>query len=221
MNSRRVFFACAAAFSFLFASCVGASASFTVKRGGSGSVALEYRVAKTFSSMGDFLRESGPPLPLSKEDFAASIKNVEGLELKSYEQKEDGSDDVYTVKIAFKKLEDVVSYLNSSQNQRIIYKEEDGKKTLTYFFWRSLESNDIVKDDAMVSVISQAFNGYDFAFSINLPKAYSVKYINAAGAELKNQPPAVITHNKKTYSLKTPASSVFLADETSGFVISW
>ncbi|GHT76702.1 hypothetical protein FACS1894124_8630 [Spirochaetia bacterium] len=69
-------------------SCIGMSADITIRRNGSGVLALEYRMSRELESLGKLDgNERWLPIPVGKADFERTTDRIPGLALKSFSSK--------------------------------------------------------------------------------------------------------------------------------------
>ncbi|MDR2509587.1 MAG: hypothetical protein LBC77_02965 [Spirochaetaceae bacterium] len=201
----------------LFASCFGMSSDITIKKNGSGSIALAYRISEELIALGTLDgNEHLPAVPVGEEDFKRTVSRIEGLSLKSFSSKQDGTDIVYHVNLAFENIDALVSFLDT-QGQFVTMTEKDGKRILTVVFAPGTEEY----TPEMLELMPVIFDGYDFDFSIKLPSKSDVVFFDRGSEKLAA--PAVGVAEKLSQGVKysAPMGALFAAGETVALEISW
>lgn len=146
---------------FLF-SCIGASADFTLRRNGSGSLKIEYRIAKDFESLGKLDgNERWLPVPVGKADLERSVDRVKGLKLSSFSSREDGKDLLITARLEFADAGALAGFLDSTGQQALVDLE---KKRIVLYFPAMERQNPEFRE-----FFSGVLSGYDYSLSFSLP----------------------------------------------------
>ncbi|MDR1929448.1 MAG: hypothetical protein LBQ44_02355, partial [Treponema sp.] len=100
---------------FCLFSCIGTGADINLRQDGSGTLKLEYRMAKDLESLGKFDgNERWPPLPAGRADMERSVKRIEGLSLRSFSSREEGKDLVNSFQLEFSNTEALSAFLDST-----------------------------------------------------------------------------------------------------------
>jgi hypothetical protein len=87
---------------FFFGSCVGVSADVTIRKDGSGFIALEYRMSGGLESLGKLDgNASWPPVPSGRADFERTAARIPSLRVTSFSSKKKDGDIVNKVKLSF------------------------------------------------------------------------------------------------------------------------
>jgi hypothetical protein len=172
--------------SVLFGSCFGAEASIAIRRDGSGTIDLEYRVAQALESLGKLDgNERWPPVPAGRADFERSAARVAGLSLASFSSSRTERDVVYQVRLNFETLEALASFLDAYGSRAVLSREGE-RNVLTL---RIGEGNGDTLDKDLLALASSAFEGYRLFLRFSLPASASSRFLDTAGA-VKDSPSA-------------------------------
>lgn len=159
----------------LFASCFGMSSDITIKKDGSGSVALVYKISRDLIELGKLDGNSAmPTVPVGEEDFKRTVQRIDGLNLTKFSSKPENEDYIYSVNIEFTKIEALIEFLDT-QGQHCKLTEKDGKHILTVI----ISSAGTEQNSEMEGLIPIIFSGYEFGFKLNLPLAANVTWFNS------------------------------------------
>ena len=116
---------------FLAASCLGAGADITLKRDGSGTMNLEYRLSRVAESLGkQDCNENWPPVPLGRADFERTVRRIDGLSLRSFSTRAEGQDVVYRAGLGFSGPAALVRFLDPSGISAFTPGEDRNRLTL-------------------------------------------------------------------------------------------
>jgi hypothetical protein len=163
----------------VLSSCLGVSADITIKADGSGKIALEYRVSQALESMGRLDgNEKTPAVPVGKLDFERTVSRIPGLRLSKYSAKDirggsGGRDLVTNVTLDFKDTTALLAFLDSAGSRATLVQEGQGallRLTL-------LDPSDGIANPDLLSLLREVSDGYEFDFSLNLPRNASVEMI--------------------------------------------
>ena len=162
----------------LLSSCVGIDSTATINRDGSGTIDLRYLVSKMLVSVGS-LEANGSliPFPVSRQDFDATVRGIEGLTLVSYAQKETQEDLVVDARLAFASPRALASFLDP-KGQRATYTEDGGRKTLAIV----LASGGPGLDPDVARLVDAAFAPYKVSIVVKLPSPALSTGIGASSA---------------------------------------
>jgi hypothetical protein len=150
----------------VLASCVGMDTKVEISSEGSGTVSAEYRISEELVAFGELeANKELLPIPLSREDVEKSLAGSAGLELKSWSSKKSGSDLVISTVIAFDNLDALMFYLDPS-GKLAIHNSGSSEQEIRF----SLGDHMPTLDPEMRVLAEEAFDPYDFSFSIQLPK---------------------------------------------------
>jgi hypothetical protein len=201
---------------FVLSGCLGMSATVAVKKDGSGTVNLVYRIAEDMLSRGSGVWDK-PPVPLGKEDFERSVKRLPGISLTKFSEKTEGKDRLFLIGLAFDNLDALAAFFDSQGRQIRLEQEKDGPTILTVFL--SLNTKDI--DPAMIGLIPLVFDGYDFDFDITVPQKCEVSFVDINGNNVPSLPFGTtrITGDRAEFS--SPMAELFTGNDAAAMVIRW
>jgi hypothetical protein len=152
-------------------SCLGSSAEITLNADGTGTVALEYRVSRSFQDIG---AQDGnarwPTVPVDRADMERSIERLEGLRLRSFSTGEEGPDLIYRASVGFSRLEDVLPLLDYGGDGAALVRGE--KQSLVLRLNREPGES---LDPELLALAEEAFRGYRIAVSLNAPSPVELR----------------------------------------------
>jgi hypothetical protein len=161
----------------LFSSCIGIKTDIEVKRDLSGTARLEYTVSQELLDSGTLDgNENWPAFPVGRADFERTAARIDGLELRSYRERQQGDDRLFEVALAFDHVSALSAFLGDN-GQQFVYQNENGSHVITVLFNKTPERGQPqAYDDALLSLVRAAFSGYQFDFTVSVPggeKTYS------------------------------------------------
>jgi hypothetical protein len=197
----------------VFNSCLGMKTHVKLKKNGSGTINVEYQVSQQFLAMAAASSENPADglefaIPLGRSDFEKSLQGVKGIKLTSYKTSDDETNRNYFISISFDNIEALANYLDA-QGMMCVYENDDGKNKLLMFF----AGSDEAVDDQMRQMAPILFEGYSMDFSIDLPGAFLVRYLDMDGEELNKTPVGAATVKKNSFSFATPMSDLITAGQ--------
>jgi hypothetical protein len=170
----------------LFTSCAGAEAAIVIRRDGSGTIALEYRIARALESLGKLDgNERWPPVPVGKADFERSAARVPGLTVSSFSSKQTERDIICQVKLNFTNLEALASFLDAS-GRRAILVRDGGRTGLTLSFGGYGKNI----DTDLLTLASAVTEGYTLGLRFALPAEASCRVLDTKGT--RTSPPGTL-----------------------------
>jgi hypothetical protein len=99
----------------LLGSCAGSRSDITIRRDGSGTINLEYRISRLAESLGKQEgNEAWPPLPAAKADFERSVDRIAGLKIRSFSTKAEEKDVVHTIRMDFAHPQALLGFLDAT-----------------------------------------------------------------------------------------------------------
>ncbi|MDR3161379.1 MAG: hypothetical protein LBU28_07185 [Spirochaetaceae bacterium] len=126
----------------LLSSCIGLSADIAIRRDGSGTIALEYRISAALESLGKLDGNEGTPLlPVGRTDFERTAARIPGLALRSFSTGERNGETVVKAALGFSDLEALTAFLDAlGQGARL--SREQGRFRLSLTLGGGLENQD-------------------------------------------------------------------------------
>jgi hypothetical protein len=201
---------------FVFGSCVGTATEIVIRRDGSGTIALEYRISREFESLGKLDgNERWPPLPVGEADFERTVARVDGLSLRSFTTKTTAKDVIGEVKLDFANLEGLVYFLDISGQQASLSRE-GGKNRLTLIF-KSFPDT----DPELLSLVSSVMEGYSLDFSLTLPGNAELRILDGNGGVLESPPMGSVAVQGTGVSFSSPMAELFTSTRPVNLEILW
>ncbi|MDR2521417.1 MAG: hypothetical protein LBC72_02515 [Spirochaetaceae bacterium] len=208
-------------------SCSTISLDIALKKDGSGTVRVEYRVQKEFAAFAaarDTFAddESLAALPLSRSDFENAARAVPGLTLKSYKRTEDEKDYIYTAAIHFKTITALAAYLSPAGGGQyaVQFEERGGTQELRFNYWQTFAAR-APGAQSTAELVRLLFAGCTFNLNMRLPAKASVLYVDTHGAPVPDPPFTHSVARGKTYSMSAPMADLFLAEAPAALVVRW
>ena len=167
----------------LLNSCLGVSADISIRKDGSGRIALEYRVSQVLESMGRLDGNARrPAIPVGRADFERSLARIPGLRLVSHKTKDvpnaaGGRDLRTTAVLEFRDTAALLAFLDSSGGGATLT-QKDGKNLLRLVF---RDSSAAIDNADLKSLLKEISAGYGINVSLRAP----------AGARITTFPPSV------------------------------
>ncbi|MDR0409488.1 MAG: hypothetical protein LBH18_03725 [Spirochaetaceae bacterium] len=203
----------------LLTACLGLKTEIDIKRNGSGTINMEYRIANEFFSMSTRSgNENSPPLSIGKKDFEQTFDRIKGMKMTSYSEKEDGDNRLFAIKAKFDNLEALAAFLDSQGRLAVVERQsQNGKNLFSISF--DMDSKDV--DPDLAPILPMIFEDYYMDFKIKFPSNCEVSYMNAEGEPLPDLPYGETTVSAKSVDFYSSMSDLFTAGSTSMMTISW
>jgi hypothetical protein len=204
-----------AAAALLVVSCIGSRAGITIRADGSGSLALEYRIAKSLEELGKLDgNERWLPVPAGRADLERSVRRVKGLKLASYSQKEDGDDLVISARLDFASQKALNSFLDASGQKAGL----DMEKRRFVCTFEAAPPEAAAPELRKMAAASLA--GYEFSLSVTLPvSAPRLRWLDGGGTETAGPGASGVTGSTVTFS--APMEELVFLEKTLVMEISW
>jgi hypothetical protein len=169
----------------LLNSCAGADASIVIRRDGSGTIALEYRIARVLESLGKLDgNERWLPIPVGSADFERTVARVPGLTLNSFSSKQTERDIICQVKLNFANIEALASFMDASGQRAVPVR--NGERTGLILSFGGYRTN---TDTELLALASSVTEGYGLGLRFALPAEASCRVLDTFGTG-KAAPPA-------------------------------
>ncbi|MDR0388254.1 MAG: hypothetical protein LBH57_09495 [Treponema sp.] len=170
----------AAFFLSVTGSCIGISSEITLRRDGSGTVNLEYRLSRELESLGRMDGNEGrPPVPVGRGDFERTAARIPGLALKSFKSGIEGNDAVYRVTLSFADTDALIRFLDAS-GQRASLSGENGRNRLSLV----LADGGGPVDPGLGELAASACRGYFLTLNFSLPAKADIALTDGAGRHI-------------------------------------
>jgi len=210
---RPVLLCCAALFSLLFLSCIGVVSRITLNQDGSGTIHLEYRIARELESMGKLDgNERWLPIPMGRADLERTADRVPGLSLVSYSARQTGTDTIHSADFSFASTSALSAFFDSQGQQ---FAADTGGKRITLVFPGQADLNPDFKELA-----TDALDGYEFSFSLVVPGQASVIWLDREGKPIQNIKGSCLTRNN-TVEYTVPMGQLVFLDASQAMEVRW
>ncbi len=148
-------------------SCISIDTEITINSNGSGEAELIYRVSQMIAQMGRMNTEdSDLPLPLTRENFQASVNAVEGLSLDSFSTSEDEEFVIIRAALSFDSIEDLNQFYQYSEPMFSIEEDGDLSRYTQIISW----GNEETLTEENREFINTFFEDYTLSFVVNVPE---------------------------------------------------
>jgi hypothetical protein len=197
--------------------CLGTEAGIDIKRNGSGTIDMAYRISNEMFMLGTTPgNESSPSLPVGKEDFERTFSRITGMEMTSYSEKEDERDRIFLIKAKFDSLDALVNFLDT-HSRKVAIKHEGSATALSI----DLSMDNEFIDPDMAPILPVIFNGYYMDFKISLPRDCKVSYTDGNGNKLPALPYGETVAAAKSVSFRAPMADLLSGADAAIMTITW
>jgi len=210
---RAAFLCCAALFPLFFLSCVGVVSRITLNRDGSGTIQLEYRIARELESMGKLDgNEKWLPIPVGRADLERTAARIQGLSLTSYSSRQQGADTIHSAEFSFASLEALSAFFDSQGQQFLA--DKSGKRMRLAF---PEQTN---TDPDFKELLTDALEGYEFSFSLTVPGQADVIWLDKDGKTMYNILGSCLTRNNSV-EYTVPMGQLVFLDASQVMEVRW
>jgi hypothetical protein len=204
---------------FFFFSCIGAGADIQLRRNGSGTIKLEYRMAKDLESLGKLDgNERWPTAPVGRADFERSVNRIQGLKLRSFVTREDGKDLLSSVQLDFDNTGALAAFLDSP-GRRLTIDMNAGSIRCIFPPVSSIPPIN-PNDGEFKELLTEVFAGYDFSLSFTLPGEVRGRWVDGDGKSLDSGP-AQLALGENTITISSPMADMVYYSGTAVLEIGW
>ena len=203
----------------VLSSCAGVSMEVVVRPDGSGTIALEYRLARELESLGKLDgNENWPTVPVGKADFERSVARIDGLSLRSFREKSAAAEVVYEARLEFAGLEALARFLDDTGRSASLSRE-GGENRLVLSFNNA--AGLVEADPALLDLVASVFEGYALDFGITLPGPPGLRVVDRLGAPLEDPPAGTALLQGNRVSFSAPMADLLAAREPARLEIVW
>jgi hypothetical protein len=156
--------------------------------------------------------ENNLPLPVGKEDLERTIERIPGLSLVSFSQRQDDKDLIISFEMAFATPEALAAFMDDDNLQM---KMDMKKKT----FRLHLPAGD-GGEESFKEMITSAFLGYDFSFSMAVPGQAKTVWLDENGKSIQKYPGTCSVRNS-TVEYTAPMGDLVFLEAPLTLEISW
>jgi hypothetical protein len=197
--------------------CFGVETGIDIKRDGSGTIDMAYRISNEVFMLGTLPgNENAPPLPVGKEDFERAFSRISGMEMTSYSEKTGEQDKIFLIKAKFDNLDALADFLDT-QNRKVAIKRDGNAMTLSI----DLDPGSKSVDPDLAPILPAIFAGYYMDFKIALPHDCKVSYTDGDGNELSALPYGETVVAAKSVSFHAPMADMLSVVNAATMTITW
>ena len=156
----------------VLSSCFGINFDIALSNNGSGTITLEYRIAKALDSIGRLDgNERWNTIPVGKADFERSIDRLQNLKLISFSEREDERDLTFNARIEFANMEALLAFLDASGG-RSSFNGNAASGHLNLI----LSEGTVIQNQALDGLLSDIFEPYSFNMTFTFPDRRTASY---------------------------------------------
>jgi hypothetical protein len=151
---------------FILSSCLGIESRMVLKRDGSGTLTLNYKISRMIKDLE--LQNGGQvlPLPVSEEDFRRAAERTEGVRLSSVKQTEDEENIYIEARLEFDRVE-ALNGLSAAGQMEMAYNAGSGTQKFRQVISSGTGGEEVSAET--LSMLEAFFAGYELAFVIETP----------------------------------------------------
>jgi hypothetical protein len=201
----------------LLGSCLGVKSDISIRRNGSGSISLEYRISGDLESLGKLEGNAlWPPLPVGRGDFERTAARVPGLSLDSFNVKTGGGDVVSRVKLDFADTQALLGFLDAA-GQRAALTREGDRQCLSL----SLGGGNRALDQDLAALVLTVCEGYSLEMNFSLPGDAEMALFDGNGRRLDAPPAGWVVAHQGGPGISVPMGRLLTSEETLRLEIRW
>jgi hypothetical protein len=201
----------------MLAACLGVETGIDIKRDGSGTIDMTYRISEELFMLGTLPgNENAPPLPVGKEDFERTFSRIPGMEMTSFSEKTVDDERIFVVKAKFDSLDALVNYLDARGSIASV-RHEGGATALSIDL--GIDSGPL--DPELAPMLPIIFDGYYMDFNISLPGGCTVLYTDRDGNKLPSPSYGETTVTANSVSFHAPMTDTLSGAEATVMTVTW
>ncbi|MDR0583386.1 MAG: hypothetical protein LBG57_03440 [Treponema sp.] len=162
----------------VLSSCIGVSADITIAAGGSGKIALEYRVSRMAEALGRLDgNERRQTVPVGRADFERFLARLPDMRLVSFSAREqaaggaaNGGDIINRAELEFKNIDALLAFLDFS-GQRASFVRQNGTNRLTLTLLEAREP----ADSDLLALVRELSLDYELRLSLSAEGTASLR----------------------------------------------
>jgi hypothetical protein len=193
----------------LFTSCIGIKSGIDIRGDESGTITLEYRIARTLESMGKLDgNEKWPPVPVGRADFERTAARVPGLRVAAFSSRTEEGDLVNKVTLEFATLDALTGFLDPGGRTAALYREQGRTRLVLVLGGGMGDAN-----PALLELVRSSSEGYSLDFSLTLPGDGAFNFIDSTGRSLEGPPAGTVSVRGRTAAFSCPMGDLFASAE--------
>ena len=211
---------------FLLNSCFGFNVDITLNQNGSGTLTLEYLIARSIESLGRLDgNERWNTIPVGRSDFQRSIDRLPEMKLLSFSSRENEKNLVSNVKMEFKNLPGLMAFLDSGGLRSSF--SGDARSGSIFMTLSEGAISRGQRDPDLQKLITGVSESYRVKISMSFPNEGALVITNNRGSVLT--PPALleqipgceITNSGKKVSCSFPLDAILSSTEGINIALRW
>ena len=201
----------------LLSSCIGLSADIAIRRDGSGTITLDYRISPALESLGKLDgNEGSPPLSVGRADFERTAARIEGLRLRSYSAGEKDGEKTVKAALDFSTPEALTAFLDAlGQGARLSHAQ--GKSRFSLTLGDGLEN----RDRELLDLIRELSRGYVLDLTITLPSEGTLTLLDRNGRAVAAPPAGTAALEGRKFRFSSPLGDLLAAPEKAALELIW
>ncbi|MDR2019368.1 MAG: hypothetical protein LBQ14_01225 [Treponema sp.] len=200
----------------LFASCIGIKSGIDIRGDESGTMTLEYRIARTLESMGKLDgNEKWLPVPVGRADFDRTAARIPGLRVAAFSSRVEGGDLVNRVKLEFAALDALTAFLDRGGQLAALHREPGGTRLVLVL------GGGAAADPALLELARASSETYSLDFSLTLPREGAFAFIDSTGRSLEGPPVGAVNIRGRTAAFSCPMGDLLASAEPVILEIRW
>jgi len=202
----------------LLAGCFGIKTGIVIKKDGSGTISMEYKISNELLAAGTLDGNAAwPAIPVGEADFRRTIARTDGLELSAFSIKKGAKDTIYKIRLKYKTIQALCGFMDARGAAFSYSKTAGGEETL---FIRVIPEKNNYSDE-MLHLLPVIFEGCNFDLKIETPGKCRVAVSGENREELNTLPAGSFKSAGNTFELSAPMVELFSASGGLNFEISW
>jgi len=151
---------------FLLSSCFGLNMDIALNQNGSGTVTLEYRVAKSLDALGRLDgNERWNTIPVGRADFMRTLDRLPEMKLLSFSAREDEKNIISSAKMEFQSIQGLMAFLDATgQSSSFSGDARSGSMKFTLSEGSSLDET-----SSLNKLLAGICEGYSVKVSMTVP----------------------------------------------------
>jgi hypothetical protein len=196
---------------------MGVSAGISIRRDGSGTMNLEYRLSRTLETLGKLDGNARrQTVPVGRADFERTLERLPGLRLASFSSREDGTDLVNRAALEFTGLEALIPFL-AGAGQGASFREDGETLRLSLILYPGAEN----ADPELLSLVREVSRPYTTALDFSGPGDAELTLTRGDGGPLATPDWVRVQNRGKKVSLSANTGDLLSSAEGLGVEISW
>ena len=206
----------------MLSACFGVSMDISLNKNGSGTLSLEYQIARSLDSLRKLDgNERWNTIPIGKADFDRTIDRLEGMKMLSYSQKETENQILVKVKMSFETPDALMSFLNAD-GRRCSFSGNGDSGTLNVKLSDGYKPDGLEsRNSAFYEFLSDISKPYNVNLSMSFPGEGSLIITSASGVILKDAPEIEIKGQGRNVSCSFPLNTIISSREGINLEFRW